>query len=298
VAKILVAEDDASQLKKLERVLKSAGHDCVAAPSGKEVIDLCRSEQPAMLILDVMLPGTSGFEVCRQIRRDESLFRLPILILSAMGEDEEVEHGLAQGADDYATKPYQEQNLLQRIDMLLRINTDSNATDGLTALPGSEAAKREIQRRLSSGTMFSVACVELLNLRDLARRQGKEARDKAIRHLARALQRCGEQVSQEHFYVAHMGGGYFVCLCEPNEAERYAAMVNKLWGKHSETLKERLQATPSPEGIQKPELLMCVTGAGTDLAMSTQQLFDTLAQLRHKALQERQAGLHFDRRAH
>lgn len=298
MAKILVVEDDATQLRDLQRVLKTAGHDCVPAPSGKDVVELCRNEDPAMLMLDVMLPGVSGFEICRRIRRDEALYRLPILIVSAMGEDEEIEHGLAQGADDYVTKPFQEQNLLQRIDMLLQINSDSRNTDALTSLPGSDAAKREIQRRLSCGQPFSVACVELLNLRELAKREGKDAREKAIRHLGRALQRCGEQVNQDHFYVAHMGGGYFVCLCEPNESERYAAMVNKLWNKHSESLTERLAMRPTPEGPPKPELLMCVTGATPDSLTSTQQLFDTLAQLRHKALQDRQAGLHFDRRVH
>ena len=166
MARILLVDDDARTAQFIRDHFRNAGHECLVTDRGEKVLDIARSNSIDLLVLDIMLPGgTSGFEVCRRVRADSELYTMPVLMLSAMSADEEVVHGLAQGADDYITKPFDIQNLLQHSEALIRANSDTRALDELTTLPNGNAIKREVQRRVSRQELFALASVELLNLR-------------------------------------------------------------------------------------------------------------------------------------
>src|SRR5690606_30808149 len=115
-AKILIVEDDPRAAEVLGRSLTAAGHTCSIESTGARVLERARQDTPDLLVLDVMLPGTSGFEICRRVRADAHLYTLPILIVSAMRGEEEVMHGLAQGADDYVVKPFEPAQVVQRVE--------------------------------------------------------------------------------------------------------------------------------------------------------------------------------------
>ena len=117
---VLVLDDDEALLELLYTYLQSEGFTCLTAPDVAEGLRLLDTEDIDVLILDVMLPGTNGFEVLRGIRRDEKTVTLPVLMLTAKGEEIDRIVGLEMGADDYLGKPFNPRELVARLRALLR----------------------------------------------------------------------------------------------------------------------------------------------------------------------------------
>jgi DNA-binding response OmpR family regulator len=118
MSKILIAEDDKNILAGLVDILKMDGHATVIARDGETALKQVKDRKPDLIILDVMLPKLSGFEVCKKLKAEES--RIPIIILSAQSEEADKVLGLELGADDYVTKPFSPRELLVRIKAVLR----------------------------------------------------------------------------------------------------------------------------------------------------------------------------------
>lgn len=118
MAKILIIEDDRSILLGLRQNLAFEGHTVAQVTRGDEALQAVAATKPDLIILDIMLPGISGFEVCRRIRKENQ--RLPILILTARCDEVDKVMGLDLGADDYLTKPFGVSELLARVRALLR----------------------------------------------------------------------------------------------------------------------------------------------------------------------------------
>jgi DNA-binding response OmpR family regulator len=116
--KILIVEDDPSIALGLEEILKSEDYDVAVCRRGDHAVDAHATHRPALLVLDVMLPGLSGYDVCRQLRARH--IATPILMLTAKGQEMDKVVGLDLGADDYVTKPFGVRELLARIQALLR----------------------------------------------------------------------------------------------------------------------------------------------------------------------------------
>lgn len=116
-SKILVVEDDNTLLEMLDYNLSRQGYQVVTAKDGRSGLTFARQEKPDLIVLDVMLPGIDGFEVCRILRKE---FSFPILMLTARTEEVDKIVGLEMGADDYLTKPFSMRELLARVKALLR----------------------------------------------------------------------------------------------------------------------------------------------------------------------------------
>ena len=116
-AKILAVEDDQNLLATLKYNLLKEGYRVVTAVDGAQALEIARSEKPGLVVLDVMLPKLSGFEVCRILRKDTTV---PILMLTAKTEEVDKIVGLEIGADDYITKPFSMRELLARVRAMLR----------------------------------------------------------------------------------------------------------------------------------------------------------------------------------
>ncbi len=144
-AKILIAEDDPNIRLGLVATLESEGYAVTAAADGAQALKLFPQEKFALVILDVMMPKASGYEVCRELRaRGE---RVPVLFLTAKGEEVDKVVGLKLGADDYVTKPFGVHELLARVEALLR--RSRAASDGKEAdlPPVFRLGAAEIDRR-------------------------------------------------------------------------------------------------------------------------------------------------------
>jgi len=115
---VLVAEDDVRQAEILRQYLRAAGHEVAVVHDGRTALTWARQAPPDLLILDVMMPGLDGLEVCRTLRRDND--DLLVLMLTARSTEEDLLLGLHLGADDYVAKPYSPRELMARVQTLLR----------------------------------------------------------------------------------------------------------------------------------------------------------------------------------
>jgi two-component system alkaline phosphatase synthesis response regulator PhoP len=118
--KILVVEDDDDIRELLQYNLSKEGYQVTSAVSGEEALKNAKMQQPDLMILDLMLPGVDGLEVCRRLKRDSRTQHLPMVMLTAKGEEADIVTGLELGADDYITKPFSPRVLLARVRAVLR----------------------------------------------------------------------------------------------------------------------------------------------------------------------------------
>ncbi|MCW8892314.1 MAG: response regulator transcription factor [Deltaproteobacteria bacterium] len=116
---VLVVEDEEDILALLQFNLIKAGYDVVCATDGEEGLQKISERQPDLILLDLMLPGIGGLDICRKLRSEEKTTNLPIIMLTARGEEADVVQGLELGADDYMTKPFSIKVLLARIQTVL-----------------------------------------------------------------------------------------------------------------------------------------------------------------------------------
>lgn len=131
--KILAADDDRELLDVISFVLSRRGYQPILARDGEEALARWRSEQPALALLDVVMPQKSGFEVCREIRRWSTM---PIIMLTARDSERDIVRGLTLGADDYIAKPFSPRQLLARIQAVLRRSGGNPAGPALHATIG------------------------------------------------------------------------------------------------------------------------------------------------------------------
>lgn len=117
---IIVIEDEPDILEVLSYNLKRAGFNVAACQDGLQGLQLVRQRKPALLLLDLMLPGMDGLELCRCLKEDSRTRSIPIIMISAKGEESDVIVGLTLGADDYVTKPFSPKELIARIKAVLR----------------------------------------------------------------------------------------------------------------------------------------------------------------------------------
>ncbi len=117
--KILIIEDDPSFSRAITHILEKESYDVISATNGMAGLRMAKSENPDLLILDVMLPGLDGFEICNRLRQDPLTEKLPIIMLSAKGQEIDKTTGLKVGASEYLTKPIDRTLLLEKINSLL-----------------------------------------------------------------------------------------------------------------------------------------------------------------------------------
>lgn len=149
--KVLVVDDDATIADSVAARLRAEGMDVVTAGDGPGAVERCRLDRPDAVVLDVMLPGFDGLEVCRRIQADRPV---PILMLTARADETDLLVGLGVGADDYLTKPFSMRELVARVHALLR-RADRSQQVGVTGAPGValgevwvDLAERRVRRRI------------------------------------------------------------------------------------------------------------------------------------------------------
>jgi len=175
--KILVVEDEPALVETLEYNLSHQDYEVFTAMDGREALEIAREEQPDLIVLDLMLPGIDGIEVCRVLRQEMSV---PILMLTARDEEVDKVVGLEVGADDYMTKPFSMRELMARVKALLRrerlireeLSAEAQVVDEQTLTFGDltvDMARREVKR---AGEILQLKPREYELLVFLARHRG------------------------------------------------------------------------------------------------------------------------------
>ena len=117
--KVLIADDEPNIVISLEYLMKRAGYEVSIARDGQEAIDAIRRERPRLVLLDVMMPRKSGYDVCQELRADAQIKDTLVLMLTAKGRDTDVDKGLGVGADAYMTKPFATKELVAKVAEML-----------------------------------------------------------------------------------------------------------------------------------------------------------------------------------
>jgi two-component system, OmpR family, phosphate regulon response regulator PhoB len=177
--RILVVEDEADLAELIVFNLRQAGHTAVSVGEGHAALAEVRRARPDLVVLDVMLPDLSGVEVCRRLRRDPGTERLPVLMLTAKGEEVDRVVGFEVGADDYVVKPFSPRELVLRIEAILRRSQTEEAPSGREHMDmGTLAIDVPAHRVTVDGEEVPLTALEFKLLLDLATRRGRvQSRD-------------------------------------------------------------------------------------------------------------------------
>lgn len=119
MAKIVIAEDEPDIRELIAFTLRFAGHEVITAGNGQEGFDLTKQERPDLVLLDVRMPKLTGYDACRKIKADPELGHIPVIFLSAKGQESEIAQGFAAGADEYLLKPFAPDQLTERVKAIL-----------------------------------------------------------------------------------------------------------------------------------------------------------------------------------
>lgn len=122
MAKILIAEDERDIRELITFTLRYAGHEVTQAANGEEALTLAKQAIPDLILMDVRMPKMTGYEACRHIKADDALKNIPVIFLSAKGQETEIQTGLEVGASDYILKPFAPDQLIKRVSEILASN--------------------------------------------------------------------------------------------------------------------------------------------------------------------------------
>jgi two-component system, cell cycle response regulator len=238
---VLVVDDSPVHRKLVEQALESSAYSLLFAKSGVEALDLYHKHAPSIVLTDWMMPDLSGIELCEQIRAGSRRGYTYIILLSAKAEKDNVVKGLAAGADDYLTKPFDPGELLARIGVGCRtveLHREIGAknqqleemahTDSLTCLPNRRAledwAGRQLRGAARHGFPFWVIHVDLDSFKDINDNFGHDAGDAVLQKFAEIL-KANTRASD---ICGRMGGDEFVVVMTHVEEEHILATIEPL----------------------------------------------------------------------
>ncbi|MEI6846065.1 MAG: response regulator transcription factor [Candidatus Firestonebacteria bacterium] len=219
--KILIVDDEKDLVELVKYHVEKSGYKALTAGSGGEALDLAAKQQPALIVLDIMLPGFDGYEVCRILKKNENTKNIPIIMLTAKAAEEDTVTGLKAGADDYLSKPFSPKILLARIDAVLRRSKSgpkSGGSAGEIIAEGGVSVNLSSHEALVDGKSVALTKIEFSLLAFLMQNQNKvynreqlitgawsyeaaivdRAVDVHVRHLREKLGKAGKLIKTIH----------------------------------------------------------------------------------------------------
>ncbi|MDD5771919.1 MAG: response regulator [bacterium] len=217
--KILVVDDDPDIREAIRLTLDSVAYNIVEAENGTKAIEQVIAEDPDLIILDLMMPGISGLEVCKRLKESALTSHLPILMLTAKNQIDDKIKGLAIGADEYLSKPFEPLELEARVKALIRQVRRDLYANPMTKLPGNVAIERELQTLIEVKKQFAFAYVDIDNFKAFNDTYGYAAGDSAIKLTARAIIDNVKSFGNADDFVGHIGGDDFVFITSVDKVE-------------------------------------------------------------------------------
>lgn len=308
MSRILVVDDDEKLSGALHQKLTAEGHEVTAIHTGNGAFELAKKVKPEIALVDIMLPGTTGYQLCRRLRIDPELYPMSILILTAITEEPEVIHGIEQGADDYIEKPFKIDGLMDKLDSLGKLNESVAQRNPTTNLPGTQAIKREINHRLARKDSVAVCYIDAVNYKPFCAIRRREGRHKALVFMAKLLSTITRSVGIYESYVCHMGGEHFAVLLNYEDCERFTGNLITSFDQnirslyHPEEIEQGYIAYQSRSGGEKRYPLMALSIGVVHNQFreftTANQMFDVLQQIRPMAEPKGISTVFVDRRKH
>jgi diguanylate cyclase (GGDEF)-like protein len=223
--KILVADDEVMIHKLIARALTTASCEVVTASDGVQALALIEKARPDLVVLDINMPGKSGWEVLRELKSQAVTSSLPVIMLTGYDDSNSEVAGLELGADDYITKPFQLDELRARVMGVLRRNRVDLTANPLTHLPGSPGIEAEVNRRIAAQSPFAFLYADIDNFKPYNDHYGFARGDEVIRAAALMLADSLRSSEAKEGFLGHVGGDDFVMMTEPALAAHAAQHV-------------------------------------------------------------------------
>ena len=215
----LVTDDSPDLRDILRSILEPAGFQVIEAADGQAALARVHDKRPDLIMLDYNMPRMDGLQVCAALKQDLLLRHIPIIMLTGRGELTDKVHGLDTGVDDYLVKPFEPQELLARVRMVLRRTSQELEANPLTRLPGNVSIQRELEARLSQGRALAVCYADLDHFKVFNDHYGFARGDDMIRHTAKILLQAVRARGHPDDFIGHIGGDDFVMITAPDRAE-------------------------------------------------------------------------------
>ncbi|HEX73478.1 MAG TPA: response regulator [Candidatus Hydrogenedentes bacterium] len=293
MSRILVVDDDVDISELIKTKLNAEGHQAFVINTGEGAFEYAKQVKPDICVLDIMLPGVTGYQICRRFRKDPELYRMAVLILTALGEEPEILHGLEQGADDYLVKPFKLERLMDKIASLNALLGAIDTRNRVTNLPGTDAIKREINHQLARGNAIATIYVDMVGFKPLCAARGPDGQRQALEFMSKLLVSLTRDMGIYECFVAHMGGEHFVVLLKLEDHERFTSSLIQTFDQRVRELYTRQERDQGyiiakdrqGKDVRCPFMALSIGVAHTQYRQfkSAKKMFEVLAQVRQKA---------------
>lgn len=313
--KILIIDDTIDHIKLLISQLDDL-YDVYFAKSGKQALELLPVTEPDLILLDIIMPEMDGFEVCQTIKAHETWKEIPIIFISAKGEDEDETMGLELGAIDYITKPFnpaiirarirnqlQLRDAMHELERLYGLALDANP---VTGLPGNNTIARQIEQKLLDHASVCVLYADIDNFKPFNDRYGFARGDEIIRFAADILKTSADKSGCSEYFLGHVGGDDFILISPSEESSFISHEIIRCFDRDVINFYNRQDASnrcikaTNRKGDEQFFPIMSISIAGIDLTNRQYSTYlevnDACAEMKTKAKAMPGSTICFDRR--
>jgi PleD family two-component response regulator len=216
--RILYVEDDPDVAGVIRLFFESEGYEVTIAPTGEEALDLCRSKLPDVILLDIMMPGVDGYEVCRRLRSNARTSHVPILFVTALDERSDRIAGLELGADDYITKPFDIEELRLRVQNVIKRARRENVISSTTGLPSGKLIEERLLA-LMRHRDWAVLYTGINHIDAFNQEYGFVAGDDVLRFVAMILNDGVEKHGTLNDFIGHVRADEFIVTTDADRVD-------------------------------------------------------------------------------
>lgn len=232
---VLIVDDIPKNLQVLGNLLKNEGYRIAFAKNGENALQYLTDNQPDLILLDIMMPGMDGYEVCKRIKKNHHIREIPVIFITALGEEEDEYRGFKIGCVDYITKPFNPRIVKARVATHLRLKRKSDllesisAIDGLTDIPNrrkfDETLEREWLRAKRNAMFLSLILCDIDDFKNYNDCYGHAAGDECLRRIAQALAKV---INRPGDLAARYGGEEFGIILSETKKEGAVHLAEKM----------------------------------------------------------------------
>lgn len=222
--KILIAEDNQIIRESIAEAFLKQGYEVLTAPNGKLAVHTTLNYHPDIIIMDYHMPILNGFEAVGQIRKYPSCTNIPIMILTSDEEKDTKMEGLSLDIDEFLTKPIEEDEIVARVQLLIKRSLQKIDSNPLTHLPGNPSIQSKIEKALSNKETFAVMYLDLNNFKTYNDVYGFKEGDNVIKQTAKLIETISLNYDFASF-LGHIGGDDFICVCKASTAPEIAKQI-------------------------------------------------------------------------
>jgi len=227
--RVLIIDDDTFIVKVITDCLQQEGFKVSSALDSNSGLEKIYQDVPDLILLDVVMPGMDGHEVCRMLRNDTRTSHIPIIMLTSRSNTDDKVAGFEAGADDYITKPFDPPELVARVKTHIRRAKQVKSFNPLTGLPGNILIEEEIKARVARpNNLFAVMYLDLDNFKAYNDVYGFLKGDEVIKLVAHIMDQTVKELGNKDDFVGHIGGDDYIIISTPDKVDNLCQnIINK-----------------------------------------------------------------------